>query len=232
MINTRMTLSDLVRECPSRADVMDRLGLDYCCGGKQTLADACRAGKLDVRKISREIEVAGAGIAQGEVDWSTSKLGDLIDHIVGSHHEFVRRELEPLQARVEKIARVHGAIHPELLQVRDIFEGLRTEMEAHLEFEENVVFPRIKALETGAPGTDGFGSWLKDLEVDHEQIGGAFHDMSRLTGGYRVPADGCPTYHAAMKGLEALEKDTHRHVHKENNYLIPAALALASRRPR
>jgi regulator of cell morphogenesis and NO signaling len=230
MINTLTTLADLVRECPSRADVMERLGLDYCCGGKQTLADACRAGKLDVKRATQEIEAAGAGLAPGEADWSKAKLRDLIDHIVGTHHVFVRQTLEPLGLRVAKIARVHGTNHPELKEVRAIFDDMRTEMEAHLEFEENVVFPRIKALETGAPGTEGFGTWLKDLEVDHEKIGGEFHEIRRLTGGYRVPADGCTTYLAAMGGLEALEKDTHRHVHKENNYLIPSALALANRR--
>ena len=47
-----------------------------------------------------------------------------------------------------------------------------------------------------------------------------------LTDGYQPPADGCASYTALFTGLAELEADTHLHVHKENNLLFPAVVAL------
>lgn len=227
MIDTTATLSSLVRENPSLADALERLGLDYCCGGKQTLAQACRAANLDPGKIARELEQVAKGPEAGEPDWSRATLRDLIDHIVGTHHVFLRQRLPPLHEKIRKIAEVHGASHPELLRLREIFGSARQELESHLECEEEVIFPRIKSLERGGRAGKGFADWLRDMEHDHQSIGDALHEMRRLTSGYRVPPDACATYETAMTWLAALESDTHRHVHKENNILIPGAEELA-----
>ena len=58
--------------------------------------------------------------------------------------------------------------------------------------------------------------------------GAAAHAHRRVP----APADGCASYQALYEGLAELEADTHLHVHKENNVLFPAVVALEERWPR
>ena len=46
-----------------------------------------------------------------------------------------------------------------------------------------------------------------------------------MTDGYNPPDWACNTFRALYDGLAKLEKNTHQHVHKENNVLFPKALA-------
>jgi len=41
--NLGASVRDLVLENPAAARLFESLGIDYCCGGDQTLAQACRA---------------------------------------------------------------------------------------------------------------------------------------------------------------------------------------------
>ena len=61
---------------------------------------------------------------------------------------------------------------------------------------------------------------------EHDHVGELLATLRRLTDGYQTPADGCASYRALFDGLAALEADTHLHVHKENNLLFPAVVAL------
>src|SRR5262249_10151812 len=53
------------------AATLDRLGLDFCCRGGRTLAEACTAAGLDVEKVLAELRAASARAAAGTVvtDW-------------------------------------------------------------------------------------------------------------------------------------------------------------------
>jgi regulator of cell morphogenesis and NO signaling len=66
---------------------------------------------------------------------------------------------------------------------------------------------------------------------EHDIAGDLLARLRTLTGGYAAPEDGCGSYRALYDGLAELEADTHLHVHKENNVLFPAVLALESSMP-
>ncbi len=221
-------LGDLVTERESRGEVLEHFGLDFCCGGKKTLRAACAELKIRVEDVVQALDASDrTAPAEGARDWTKATLRDLTDHIVGTHHVFLRQALPELEFKVRKIADVHGEHHPELLQVRDTFLTLRKEIEAHMEKEEDVVFPAVKAAEAKKKAGDVKAA-MKELEDEHEIVGDALHRIRALTKSYAVPPDACPTYRAALKGLSALEMDTHHHVHKENNILLPRARRLLS----
>ena len=48
-VTMEKTVRELALEKPGAARVFEKLGIDYCCGGKQTLEQACRAAECSGR---------------------------------------------------------------------------------------------------------------------------------------------------------------------------------------
>jgi regulator of cell morphogenesis and NO signaling len=134
---------------------------------------------------------------------------------------------------LQKVAAKHGAHHPEMLKVFEIFMALKEEMEQHMQKEEVVLFPRIKELEKqlGAGNEPQISiSYLKSpinmMEHEHDHAGAALAEIRQLTSNYNLPTDACTTYRLSFAALEAFELDLHQHVHLENNILFPKAMMM------
>jgi regulator of cell morphogenesis and NO signaling len=224
------SVGELVAERPERSRVFEELGIDYCCGGRLSLAGACARRGLAVDAVHQRLADADAeNVVGGDTDWRYAPLADLCGHIVATHHAFLRRELPCLRDRLGKLARVHGDRHPELRDVLAVFESFATELSGHMAKEEQVLFPLITWIESGdVPPTPFVLQPIGVMAAEHDDAGRALSEMRRLTGGYAVPADGCNTYRAAMAALAELEADVHAHVHKENNILFPRAARLVA----
>jgi|SRR5579864_4029374 len=229
ILNAYTPVGQLVSDHVSRALVFERLGIDFCCGGKMPLAQVCAERGLDVNRVLRELEASDALETETErVDWSSATMTELVDHIVTKHHAYLRAELPRLETLSQKVAQVHGKQHPELLELNDTFCNLKSELDNHMLKEERVLFPYIKCLETGVPdGNFHCGSISTPITVmiyEHEAVGANLERMRALTNGYQAPADACTSYQALLAGLGDLEADLHQHVHKENNILFPKAI--------
>jgi regulator of cell morphogenesis and NO signaling len=219
------TLGNLVADAPARAAVLDRLGLDYCCHGERSLADACAAAGLDAEAVAADLDRAGA---TGDRAEHPTEPATLADHIEATHHAYLHTELPELDALAAKVEAVHGERHPELADVRRLVADIRAELEPHLMKEERVLFPAIRALVAGARDLP-FGTVrnpIRMMGLEHEQAGTLLAELRAAAGGYTVPDDGCASYRALYERLAALEADTHRHIHLENNILFPAAVAI------
>lgn len=215
------TLGDLVAERPARARVLERVGIDYCCHGNRTLAEAATGAGLDPTVIADELD----GVAD-DADARVDRLGPvaLVDHIVDHHHRYLHEELPLLVALADKVRDVHGARHPELATVAALVTELRDDLTPHLTKEEQVLFPAIRAWADGQR-TFRFGTLanpVRMLMLEHDRAGELLEQLRAATDGYRPPADGCASYRGLYQRLEHLELDTHRHVHLENNVLFPA----------
>lgn len=227
------TVGELVVEKPARARVFEKYGIDFCCGGKQRLADACTARGIDPRRIVAELTAPGEWTATAQPDWSAARLSDLADHIINTHHSYLRAEMPRIAALLEKVVNAHGQRHPELAECRAVYAGLRQELTSHMLKEEQVLFPMIRALEVATePVAFHCGSVenpIRVMEHEHDDAGKALAQLRALTDGYTPPADACNTYRVVLDALETLERDMHLHVHKENNILFPRAARLEAR---
>jgi regulator of cell morphogenesis and NO signaling len=218
------TLGELVAEAARRAGVLERWGLDYCCHGQRRLAEACAEAGLDAQAVAAELEQAGTAGAPAD---HPTELVALTDHIEGTHHQYLHAELPLLDALAAKVRDVHGARHPELGEVHRLVAEVRADLEPHLLKEERVLFPAIRALAAG-PGDFPFGTVqnpIRMMGIEHDRCGELLAELRAATGGYAVPDDACPSYRSLYERLAALEADTHRHIHLENNVLFPAAIA-------
>ena len=225
---------DIVTADFRTAAVFHNHRIDFCCGGAQPLADACRAAGADTNAVIAELNRALADPASTVPNFTVWTPNELIDYIVTKHHAYVRDALPPILAHTEKIAAVHGQRHPELAEVARLFAAVDEDMTSHMWKEEQILFPFIAALATAEEQsrplpTAPFGSVenpIRMMEMEHETAGGAMARIRELTRDYRVPEDGCTTYSITLKELEAFEQDLHVHVHLENNVLFPRAIAL------
>ena len=212
-----MLIRDLVLQNPRAIPVLQRYGIDFCCGGDQDFAEACAAQELDPQAVLAEVVVAPD---DGERDWMEAPLAELIDHIEVRFHGPLRQELVEIEALARRVANAHRVRHGEQLgAVLEAFLELRAELLPHLQKEEEIVFPWIRG---------GGGPWIpKPLELEireHEASGRALRHIRSLCDDFDVPPHACPSWEALWRRLEDLEKDLHRHIHLENNVLFPRAL--------
>ena len=230
------TLGEVVATRPLLARLFERLGLDYCCGGKQTLAAACARRGLDVTTTIALLDSAGAALAAGpaEVDAAAMGLAELADHIETTHHTYLKAELPRLVEMAGHIAGKHGWRDARLPELAATVRTLAAEMTDHMRKEEVILFPLVRQIETGA--ADGFpggsiANPIRQMESEHESAGRLTARLRELTDGFTPNADACNTHRALLAGLAEFESDLHRHVHKENNVLFPRALKLAAAQP-
>ena len=219
-IDPSRTVAELVLERPSRARVFEELGVDYCCGGATPLTDACAARGVAVEEALTALEAAGDAPTD-ERDWMTVPLTELCDHIVSEHHDRLREELPRLDNLLTKVVHAHADERPSVVELRDTFTTLRSDLEAHLAAEEERLFPLVRA---GGPYD---ADQLRALEHDHAWAGVALARLRELSDGYDLDSALCNTHRATLDGLRELERDLHQHIHEENNVLFPRALAAA-----
>jgi regulator of cell morphogenesis and NO signaling len=222
------TVGEIVAARPLLARVFERLGIDYCCGGKQSIAAVCARRQLDVATTLTLLESAGAlANGGGEVDAAAMGQAELVDHIVSCHHAYLKTELPRLVEMAERVARKHGERDTRLLEVSATVQMLAAEMLSHMHKEEFILFPLVRQI-AGGDGTANLAAPISQMEREHESAGGLTQRLRELTNGFTPEAEACNTHRALLAGLAEFEADLHRHVHKENNILFPRALARAS----
>jgi regulator of cell morphogenesis and NO signaling len=234
-IDSNRTLASLVEESPVRARVFESLRLDYCCDGDQTLATACEEGGLDVDVVRERVAEARNRSDGDAADYEWDDLEELADHVVDAHHDYLREELPKLGDVVETVADVHSESHPELREVEAEFRDLTAEMREHIDEEEEELFPVVGKLDRGeelsAEEVERLREAIRTFEDDHAATADRLERIADLTDDYAVPDDACPSCRSMLEWLDQLERDTHMHVHEENNVLFAEAsdrLAAAS----
>ena len=235
VITAETPVRDIVIESPTAIPVLEHFGIDYCCGGKHTLAEACTKRDQSIALVLEELEHMGQDITTPEVQWQTAPLRELIDHIVQKHHTFTREHLVLIHELADKVERRHGAAHPEVHRLNEVLAIISAELTRHFFCEENVLFPYIAQLDqkqtsSAHPIFDNMQQPVKQMMREHDQTGNELRVLREITNQYQPPDYACTTYRALYRAMEDLERDLHWHIHLENNILFPRAQALESER--
>ncbi len=226
------TIGNIVAGNFRTAKVFSNYGIDFCCGGGITLKEACKRKNIDPLEIIRDIEQVLE--RPDEFRYIDYNLSQLIDHIVTSHHTYVNGTIPALKTYLDKLVRVHGERHPELVEIRDQFFQAAEALKVHMEKEELVLFPYIVAMESSKsqnftlsePHFGHIDNPINGMEDDHEAEGERFRKIAVISNQYTPPADACQTYKLAFALLQEFDNDLHLHIHLENNILFPKAKAL------
>ena len=233
------TVGEIAAETPSCTREFEKLGIDYCCGGNRSLSEACAQVNASMDEVLARLErCAETATSEGDQNWQTLLLADLIAHINDTHHMFVRSECPRIEALAAKVVGVHGNNHPELLTVQELFATLSDELAVHLMKEEQILFPHILRMEEslleGEPAPPAmFGTVMNPIRMmmqEHDGAGDALRALRKATSDYRAPDDACISYRTLYDALQEFEKDLHQHIHLENNVLFPRASAMEAGR--
>lgn len=222
------TLGEIVAEDFRSAAIFSEAGIDFCCGGKKSLQQACDEKNLNMDRLVDKLNLLAQTPINQTQNFNEWGLDFLIDYIVNTHHKYVTKTLPGLLYYTQKIAQVHGSHHLELIEVNDLFGKINDELQQHLYNEENVLFPAIKNALT-SPSSENrsrIESEISRMNGEHEFAGNAMDRINLLTMGYIIPKDACSTYQVTLNMLKQFEDDLHIHVHLENNILFPKSLKL------
>ncbi|MEW6360264.1 MAG: iron-sulfur cluster repair di-iron protein [Planctomycetota bacterium] len=238
LLTEQTTVGELAGKCPRARKVFEQRGIDYCCGGKRSLAEAAKEQGTSPDELLSDLKMAieeKPDQETDEKDWYAASLSELADHIQSRHHTFMHEQLPRLAAMLAKVIRAHEANHGKMLrELQKTYLGLRVEIEEHLYKEERILFPLIRSMDAYAQdkgprpvahcGT--VQNPIGQMEHEHDDAAHALDKMREITVNYTLPGDACNTFAALYDVLQAMEDDLHQHIHLENNILFPRSAEL------
>jgi len=232
--STETRVNEIALSNPSARRVLEDAGVDYCCGGGKSLQDACLHAGVTADEILKRLRQNRELAGPGDTEWATAPLADLTRHIRERHHQYVRDSIPRVRALLAKIHEKHGPKHREIGEIERLFGDVAREMTAHMQKEEQILFPYIDALERSANGGGSveppFFQTVRNpihaMMKEHDSAGEVVRQIRKASNDYKAPADGCTSYLATYQELRQFEEDLHLHVHLENNILFPRAVEL------
>ena len=233
MTTLEKTIGEIVAEDFRSAAVFKKYGIDFCCKGNRSIAEACEPKGIDPANIYNELENF-RNVHSDNTDFNSWPLDLLADYVERMHHRYVEEKTPILIQFLQKIAKVHGERHPELHEVYELFMESAQDLGAHMKKEELILFPFIKKMiqvqRDGIPlDTAHFGTVENPVAMmkhEHAVEGERFQKIAELTNNYQFPEDACNTYRVSFQMLEEFETDLHKHIHLENYILFPKAIEL------
>ncbi len=226
-------IGDLVAADYRKADVFRKFGIDFCCGGQISLSNACEKYKVSLNELLQEFQKLENQSSETSLKYNDWSLDFLSDYIINNHHTYVTNTLPLLVDYSQAVKRAHGDMHPEVIEVASIVQALAKDLTAHLQAEEDDLFPLVNELLslTKSGGVTesvkrNIASAIENLDEEHNHAGDLLKRLSKITNAYEVPAGACPTYTTLYHKLSEFEKDLHQHIHLENNILFKKVMQM------
>jgi len=235
MSSATQSIREIVSRYPSAATILNRFDIALCLQADLSLEVACHELQLSIDQVLEKLtdaESKESGAAAP--DPATLSLGRLIQHIVRVHHHCVRQELPRMAEMASKVATKRSDRAPQLTNISELIEKLHAGMYAHIQKEEQVLFPFISQMDQESivayPPTHAcFRSVTHPIlmmEQEHESADNIMAELDGLTNHFEPPEWACATHVALFSGLREFDADLSRHVHLENDVLFPRAIQL------
>jgi regulator of cell morphogenesis and NO signaling len=230
------SIGELVTNDWRKAEIFKKYGIDFCCGGKKTVAEACAKKNIEVSIVESELKEIEGRQTTNTHNYNNWDLDFLADYIINNHHKYVTSAIPFLDELSIKVAQVHGDHHPELLEIEQYTQEVIEELTMHMHKEEAILFPYIKKLaETtrnnqsmDAPPFGTIANPINMMEAEHTSVGRAMELIEDLSNGFTPPQDACMSYRVLFAKLQEFLTDLHQHIHLENDILFPKAIKLES----
>jgi regulator of cell morphogenesis and NO signaling len=225
-------VKDIALAAPSARRILENAGLDYCCGGGKSLAEACLRANTSAEEILKQLRGNSQQVDPAEQQWTKAPLQELTGHIRDKHHRWVREAIPRINMLLTKVRTKHGANHPELTEIQALFSEVGRAMIMHMQKEEQILFPYIDELERSvnehreieSPFFQTVRSPVHAMMNEHDAAGDLVKQIRKATAAYAAPDDACASYKGLYENLREFEADLHQHVHLENNILFPRAV--------
>lgn len=216
MITPNSTLENIVKNLPQSTRILRAHHLDFCCGGQQTLQQACQKEGIAPDKLIHELMALKT---EKKNDPAELPVGELADYIVQRFHEDLRKRIPELILLAKKVEWAHKD-SPECPKgLSQFLLQFEREMGEHMQKEEQVLFPMIK---------EGKGKWammpVQCMKKEHDEHGKNLERLRGLAKNFVVPEGACPTWRALYANLDELEQEVMEHIYLENHVLFRRCL--------
>ena len=213
---------------PGAARVLERFDLDYCCGGRRTLADACAHGGLDP---TGSCDALASSSPARQPDWAADGARPSSSTTSRPPTTPTSTTSCPGSPRWSTRSRRPRRPPPRAGRRPSRLRRAARRPRAAPAKEERVLFPMIRELAAAErPPSFHCGSLRNPISVMLARARRAPASSSPAAPPDRRLRSRRPTAAPATRrcfaGLAELEADTHLHIHKENNVLFPAVVAL------
>jgi regulator of cell morphogenesis and NO signaling len=233
-IQENQIIGELVAKDYRTASVFKKYGIDFCCQGNRTIDEACEKKNIDSKSVVYDLEAVIHAQGENITDYKSWPLDLLADYIEKKHHRYVVEKTAEILPYLDKICRVHGVHHPELLEINEHFNKTAGELAMHMKKEELILFPFVRKLaQAKQEGSNviapPFGTVQNPIEAmmqEHTNEGDRFRKIEELSNNFTPPQEACNTYKVTFALLKEFEQDLHLHIHLENNILFPQAIEL------
>lgn len=235
-VQENQIIGELVANDYRAASIFKKYSIDFCCQGNRTIGDACAKKNIESNLLLVDLNKALEAQGSETTNYKTWPLDLLVDYIEKKHHRYVEEKTPELKAYLDKISKVHGERHPELIDIRDEFFASAGELAQHMKKEELVLFPFIRKMlknteaQLEAPHFGTVNNPINMMMDEHSAEGERYRKIAILTDNYTPPEDACNTYRVAFALLNEFEQDLHLHIHLENNILFPRAIEMEKAR--
>ncbi|MCG2373543.1 iron-sulfur cluster repair di-iron protein ScdA [Staphylococcus epidermidis] len=220
MIKKEDIVADVVTDYPKSADIFRNAGIDFCCGGQESIASAVNhKPNIDLNSLLNKLNHIDNTEGNSTINPKFLNVESLIQYIQSAYHETLKEEFKNLTPYVTKLAKVHGPSHPYLLKLQDLYREFRDSMLNHIRKEDEEDFPKLIQYSQGQD-VQNIKIILEDLINDHEDTGQLLNVMNQLTSDYQTPVEACGTWKLVYQRLQNIERQTHQHVHLENHVLF------------
>ncbi|MCC8035504.1 MAG: hemerythrin domain-containing protein [Rikenellaceae bacterium] len=211
-----MKLADLILEDHRLLPVLERTGIGLGFGEKR-VSEACAQSGIPVELFMLICSVhSREGYVPDSACLKSTDISGIVEYLHQSHEYFRFRQIPSMSAKLTVIEQGCDPLHGKML--RRFFEGYRTELENHFEYEETEVFPYMKGLLSGKKAK---GYSIPRFEENHTNIEEKLNDLKNILLKY-LPADCCPEVRSEMLyDIFRLEEDLKRHTTIEDLVLIP-----------
>lgn len=214
-IDPTATIGEIALAIPGAVALFERLGLDYCCAGKTSLAAACGSAGLSLDDVVASLAVGARSAANVAAfrDWRAERRGAVAHHIAHDNYPSERNTMADMTQLIAKVASVHGAKHPELFEIETLWADLCQRLRKHLRDEAHALEPFLQGPAAPKSGPNRFAG-------QHEAVVAMAHRIRGLTHGYSPPTGTCDALLALYRDLAAFEADLHEHVLLADNVLF------------
>mgnify|MGYP001941851273 FL=1 len=220
MITKEDIVADVVTDYPKSADIFRNVGIDFCCGGQESIASAVNhKPNIDLNSLLNKLNHIDNTEGNSTINPKFLNVESLIQYIQSAYHETLKEEFKNLTPYVTKLAKVHSPSHPYLLKLQDLYREFRDSMLDHIRKEDEEDFPKLIQYSQGQD-VQNIKIILEDLINDHEDTGQLLNVMNQLTSDYQAPEEACGTWKLVYQRLQNIEHQTHQHVHLENHVLF------------
>ena len=228
-IDDNKTVAELVLEYPVLVKIFEDHDIDYCCGGKKQLKEAVSNSDISLNEITKLLEEQ---LAKNDFEHKDPQFTDsfqsIIEHLVLEYHEPTKALLEQVIQQSQKVAKVHGHKDERLIKLSEKILEIANELMPHMEKEEKVLFPYLLQLDQAESIPEMHCGTVRNpimvMEREHDLAGHLLAQAKDLANNFIAAEGACNTHQVLLKNLKTLVKETHKHIHIENNILFPKTI--------